>query len=254
MSWVIAIPSYNRVKTLKEKTLKVLQEHGIPTSKIYVFVANEEQKELYEEVRGLVGDIIVGVKGLAEVRNFITDYFPEGTKLVGIDDDIRNFIEYDSEAHRKEKPLISLENVIERGFLECEKSGARLWGIYPSANGYFMKPTVTTDLRFIVGCFYGCINTRDRKLPFGSHKDDYQRTIIFWEADNAVVRLNFIAPKTAYYKEPGGLQEDGRDEREKQAVERMLEKWPQYVKLNPRRKSGYTEIRLKNPLARHALF
>jgi hypothetical protein len=241
MSWVIAIPSYNRVNTLKEKTLKVLQEYGIPIEKIYVFVANEEQRVLYDEIREQVGEIVVGVKGLTEVRNFISGYFPEGTELVFIDDDIRSFIEYDPEVKRKEKRLVSLIDVIERGFSECKKSGARLWGVYPSANGYFMRPTITTNLRFIVGCFYGCINTRI-PLPFGSEKEDYQRTILFWEADHSVVRLNFVAPKTAFYKESGGMQVEDRLEKAKKAVELMIEKWPQYVRLNPRRKTGYPEI------------
>ena len=68
--WIIVIPSYNRVETLKEKTLKVLQEYKIPSNKIYVFVANEEQKEMYEEgiPKGSVKEIIIGEKGLAEVR------------------------------------------------------------------------------------------------------------------------------------------------------------------------------------------
>jgi hypothetical protein len=250
--WVVVIPSYNRVDTLKEKTLKVLQDHKIPASKIYVFVANEEQKKLYEEglEKGSVGHIVVGVKGLAEVRNFIFDYFPKGKKLVEMDDDIRGFFEFDEKAHRHEKPLVSLEKVIERGFEECQKTGASLWGVYPIPNGFFMKPTVSTDLKFIIGSFWGCINPgKDKalKLAFGGEKEDYQRTIQFWERDGVVVRLNFVAPKTAYYKEPGGMQEGDRVAKQNKAVAAMIKKWPQYIKLNPRRKSGYPEIRLVQP-------
>jgi hypothetical protein len=71
MDWVVVIPSYNRVDILKAKTLKLLQDYKIPKSKIYVFVADEEQKKLYDELKDSVGHIIVGVKGLPEVRNFI---------------------------------------------------------------------------------------------------------------------------------------------------------------------------------------
>jgi hypothetical protein len=251
--WAVAIPSYNRVNTLKEKTLAVLQKYRIPESKIYVFVANEEQEKLYKEgLEKFTGHIILGVEGLAEVRNFIFDYFPKGKPLVCMDDDIREFIEYDPKSKRHERVLINLEKVIERGFEECEKSvpKARLWGVYPSANGYFMKPTVSTNLRFIIGCFYGCFNPGSEvNLPLGAEKDDYQRTLEFWEADGAVVRLNFVSPKTAYYKEPGGLQEGNRLERQRKTVKAMLKKWPQYIKMNPRRKSGYPEIRLVEPKA-----
>lgn len=245
--WVIVIPSYNRVETLKEKTLACLQKYKIPASKIHIFVANEEQKKLYEE--GLDKDsyakLIVGVKGLAEVRNFIFDYFPVGKKLVECDDDIRGFLEFDSTVRRHEKPLRSLKTVIERGFAECEKAGARLWGVYPVPNGFFMKPHVSTDFRFCIGSFWGCINPgKALALPFGGEKEDYQRTIQFWEADGAVVRLNFVSPKTAYYKEPGGMQEGDRAAKQRATVKKMLKKWPQYIKLNPTRKSGYPELRL----------
>ncbi len=50
--WIVVIPSYNRVETLKEKTLKTLQTHNIPAKKIWVFVANEDQKKLYKEGLG----------------------------------------------------------------------------------------------------------------------------------------------------------------------------------------------------------
>jgi hypothetical protein len=245
--WIVVIPSYNRVETLKEKTLKVLQEYKIPASKIYVFVANAEQKKLYEEgiPKGSVKEIIIGEKGLAEVRNFIFRYFPKGTPLVEMDDDIRGFIEFDEKQKRHERKLVSLERIINRGFEECEKVGARLWGVYPSANGFFMKDTVSTDLKFIIGSFWGCINPgKEIQLPFGGEKEDYQRTLLFWEADGVVVRLNFVSPKTAYYAEPGGMQEGDRKAKQEVAVEKILKKWPEYVKLNPRRKSGYPEIRL----------
>jgi cellulose synthase/poly-beta-1,6-N-acetylglucosamine synthase-like glycosyltransferase len=254
MDWAIVIPSYNRVDTLKEKTLSVLQSYKIPKSKIYVFVADKEQEALYKEgVGDLVGHIEVGVKGLAEVRNHIFKFFPKGKKLVFMDDDIRGLIEFDASQKRKERPLRSLEKVIDRGFEECEKAGARLWGVYPSPNGFFMKDTVTTDLRFIIGSFWGCMNpgsSSDMQLKLGSEKEDYQRTLQFWEADGVVVRLNFVSPKTAYYKEPGGMQEGGvntRVEKQRKTVKSMLKRWPQYIKMNPRRKSGYPEILLVKP-------
>lgn len=254
MDWVIVIPSYNRVETLRQKTLAVLSQYKIPKSKIYVFVANKEQETLYNELKDHVGHIVVGVKGLGEVRNFIFDYFPKGKKLVFMDDDVRSLIEFDASTKRHEQPLRSLTTVINRGFAECNKANARLWGVYPVPNGFFMKDTVTTDLRFIIGSFWGCLNPgSELKLKYGSEKEDYQRTLQFWEADGVVVRLNFVAPKTAYYKEPGGMQDDGMEARvakQKAAVVLMIKEWPQYIKMNPRRKSGYPEILLMKPSAK----
>ena len=249
--YVIAIPSYKRVKTLTEKTLATLKRYKVDKKKIYVFVANKEEEALYKEgVGDSVGHIIVGELGVLEIRNFIMNYFKKGVHVVSMDDDIKQIIEYDPSTKRHEKELDSLVKVIKRGYSECEKAGARLWGVYSSPNGYFMKPTVTTDLKFIVGSFWGCIspgpNDDALQIKLGGEKDDYQRSIQFWEQDGAVVRLNFISPKTAYYKEPGGMQQDGkRLGRQRKTVKDMLKKWPQYVKMNPRRKSGFPEIRIR---------
>ena len=207
--WIVVIPSYNRVDTLKEKTLKLLQEYKIPASKIYLFVANEEQKTLYEAglEKGSVGHIIVGVKGLAEVRNFIFKYFPKGKRLVCMDDDIRGLIEYDSSVKRHERRLVSLSGVFNRGFEECKKAGANLWGIYPTANPFYMTDKVTSNLKYIIGAFFGIRNTKDPvyRLKYSDTQEDKERTIRYWQKDGVVVRLNYIAPKTTYFA-PGGLE------------------------------------------------
>jgi hypothetical protein len=104
-------------------------------------------------------------------------------------------------------------------------------------------------LKFIIGSFWGCFNPKSEvRIDIGNgEKEDYQRTIQFWELDKVVVRLNMYAVQTATYATPGGLQEGNRLEREKKTVEAMIKRWPQYIKMNPRRKSGYPEIRLVQP-------
>lgn len=240
------IPSYKRPEGCRDKTLAVLHEYGIPKEKIFVVVADKEQEKEYEAVLDpkTYGKILVGVPGLAEVRNWIFKHFAKGTHLVCCDDDLRGFIEYDGSAKRHEKKMVSMKRVIERGFAECKKAGCRLWGVYPSANGFFMKPTVTTDLKFCIGSFWGCINPGSEIMLERSEKEDYERTIKFFEKDGCVVRLNFISPKTVYYKEPGGMQTRDRLKPQQEAVKALLKKYPQFVKVNPTRKSGFPEIRL----------
>ena len=43
--YVIAIPSYQRDNTLKIRTLATLESYNIPTSIIYIFVANKKEKK-----------------------------------------------------------------------------------------------------------------------------------------------------------------------------------------------------------------
>ena len=74
--FVVAIPSYDRVKELKNKTLKMLEENKINKSLITIFVASNEQKNIYETEIGTDYKIVVGVKGMVNIRNFITNYYP----------------------------------------------------------------------------------------------------------------------------------------------------------------------------------
>jgi hypothetical protein len=252
--YIVAIPSYQRADTLREKSLTTLKKYGIPVGKINIFVANREEEALYKEKipSHMYNKIIIAQKGLKEARNFISNYYPKGKHILFLDDDLKGFIEYDESKPRHEKPLVSLQKVIQRGFKECEKNGCRLWGIYPSANGFFMKPTVTTDLKLIVGCFFGIINPGLSEMKIAiSEKEDYYRTLKMYELDGCVVRLNFVAPKTAFYKEPGGMQTNPRRRQEQEeAVKFLLKLYPDWVKLNPSRKSGFMEMRIRDPDAK----
>lgn len=249
----VAIPSYKRHVAINEKTLATLKRYGIPASKITVFVANKDEEALYKESLkpGTYGKIVVGVKGMHDIRNFITGYYKVGTKIVNIDDDIKGFLEYTETNKRKERPLRSLIGVIKKGFEECEKAKTKLWGVYPVANGYFMKPKVSTEIRYIIGSFWGCINP-GLKGPDGieittEYKEDYQRSILYYKRWGSVVRLNMYAPISAYYTEAGGMQEvKERRSLEEKGAKWLVKTYPQFAVLNPSKKSGYMEVKLKD--------
>jgi len=245
----VAVPSYKRHETIKEKTLATLKRYGIPADKITVFVANKEEEALYKGSLDpkTYGKIVVGVKGMHDIRNFITDYYKVGTKIVNVDDDIKGFLEYDESTKRKERPLRSLVQVIKRGFDECEKAKTKLWGVYPVANGYFMKPKVSTDIRYIIGSFWGCINPGIKEVKVTvDDKEDYQRSILYYKKYGAIVRLNMYAPVSAYYKEQGGMQEDRTKERVEKSARWIVKEYPDFAVLNPSKKSGYMEVKLKD--------
>jgi hypothetical protein len=95
--YIVAIPSYKRTETLQTKTLALLKRYKIPSHKIYIFVADKEEEENYRNAlpKDSYAKIVIGIKGLAPVRNFIAGYFPQGKKIVFCDDDITGFLEYD---------------------------------------------------------------------------------------------------------------------------------------------------------------
>ena len=85
MDYIIVVPSYNRVDIFKKKTLAFLKKHNIGSDKIFVFVANEEQKSVYNSPDYIT---IVGVLGLVPQRNYICNYFPANKLIVSFDDDV----------------------------------------------------------------------------------------------------------------------------------------------------------------------
>jgi hypothetical protein len=251
--YVIAIPSYKRAETLREKSLAVLKEYNIDPKRIDIFVANKEEEKVYKEALepGSYHKIIVGVPKIGPQRNFISNYYPIGKPVIHMDDDIQGFIEYSPTAKRNEKKLVSLEKVIQRGFAECRKHNCRLWGIYPTPNGYFMNDKVDSDLRFIIGCFNGMFNPGTKgpkgvKLELEMDKEDYERSVRFYIADGAVIRMRGYAPKTAYYTEKGGNQEFRTKKSVMDGAKWMVKTFPDYASLNLTKKSGYPEVRLRD--------
>jgi hypothetical protein len=247
-AWIIAIPSYKRAETLRDKTLKVLQHHKIPKDKIHVFVANKAEYDTYKATLdpNSYGHMHIAEPGMAAVRNYITRYFPVGKHIFNMDDDIRGFLEYSEGAKRNERPLRSLSDAITAGFTAAQKTGYRLFGFYPVANGYFMKAGHTTDLRYIIGSVWGIINPGPILTVTIDDKEDYLRSVIMYVLDGGVLRYNNIAPESAYYKEPGGMQEERTMKRIEASAKAMVAAFPDLVKINLTKKSGMPEVRLRD--------
>lgn len=169
------------------KTLVTLKDY--PKDKIKIFVISEEY-ELYKNLNPEY-EIIVGVLGVANQRQFIKDYFEIGSEIVYMDDDIT------------EIDVPNIEEFIKNAFIKCHELKANIWGIYPVYNPFFRKDKITTDLRFIIGCFYGIINTNIEKV-ICNNKDDVERTIQYYKRDGIVIRYNNIGVKTKFYAK-GGL-------------------------------------------------
>ncbi len=45
MDYIIAIPSYKRAELCRDKTLAMLRDNKIPANKIYVYLANKEERD-----------------------------------------------------------------------------------------------------------------------------------------------------------------------------------------------------------------
>lgn len=280
-NYIIAIPSYNRSDTIQTKTLLVLQQNNINPLHINIFVANKEQYDIYKAAipQYLYGKIIIGLLGLKNQRNYINDYYQEGTHIVEMDDDISSIVKLitkkdtnkykanyndsndsnDSKTSRTSrtsknyklikyiKPITNLDVFIKHAFKTCTENGSFLWGVYPIANPHFMTDTITKDLRFIVGPMWGVINRhiKDLKLTI-DEKENTERTLQHWTIDGIVVRFNNISIVTRYYKNKGGMQNEGKDRKIEalQSAHYLHDKYPGLTKIFLGKKSGIPEVKL----------
>jgi hypothetical protein len=247
--WVIAIPSYSRAVTLRDKTLKMLAAYKISVSRIHVFVANKEEYETYKATleAGTYGHLHIAEKGMAAVRNYITRFFPVGKPIFSMDDDITGFIEYSATARRNEQPLRDLAGAISAGFAAARRTGYRLFGFYAVPNGYFMRPgPPSTDLRYIAGGAWGVLNPGPVLNMTIDDKEDYLRTVIMYVLDGGVLRYNNIATKTVGYAGTGGMQETRTISRISDSAKAMVAAFPGLVKINLTKRSGMPEVRLRD--------
>lgn len=251
MSYVIAIPTYDRPQQVRDKTLTTLLNGGINKNKIYLFVANKRQEKMYEEIvpKNMYKQIVVGKIGIANQRKFISKYFPEGQYIISLDDDVEELLSL-----RGTTELVKINN-LNKFFTDAykilKKENLYIWGVYPVRNPFFMKDRkkITTDLRFIIGVIHGYINRHSRDLMPNNKsetKEDYETSILYYLKDGGVLRFNHITFKTKFNAE-GGLGTN-RFERNKSAAIYLQKKYPDIVTIFNRANGTY-EVKFK-PMAR----
>tara|TARA_R100000655_G_scaffold92217_2_gene133257 strand:+ start:24 stop:815 length:792 start_codon:yes stop_codon:yes gene_type:complete len=252
INFVVAIPSYNRSESISKKTLKCLKDNNIPQDKIFIFVADEYQKKLYQEKNPDYKNIIVSQIGLCNSRNFIIDYFKEDQPILFMDDDVSKFIYLDKEKtinEKQESHIMKGDELIDfvnDAFIRLKLLDLFIFGLYPASNSFFMKKKVDYDLKFLVGSVYGIINRHKMKgdTILGDEKEDYSRTIQYFLEDKKIIRYNYVSPVTTYYKGVGGMVENRTYENQLKACNYLLDKYPQFFKIDTRKKkSEYPEIK-----------
>lgn len=162
----IVIPSYNR-DTIK--TLDHLKNYDV-----YIFVVEEEYDKylsIYPE-----HNIIVGVKGIMNQRNFITDYFDDGEILVCMDDDIINFYPPLDEFLKKD-----IDYLIE------SKCGLMT---YPPTYMYLDRRRGYEEGNYFgVGVFHILKNDKSIKLSV-EYGEDIERSILYYKKHGTIRSYN----------------------------------------------------------------
>lgn len=250
--YIVAIPSYKRAEVCRDKTLAMLRANKIPANKIYVYLANKEEKEEYEKVldKSSYNQLVVGIKGLVPQRQFIMSKWGEGKHIVFFDDDVAKIDLTLSPRFRGK----SLDFFIKAAFDECHKNKSYIWGVYAVFNPFFRKgrQEMSTCLNYIVGAFYGIVNRPKLKAiqltltKENGQKEDVERTLKYFINDGIVLRFNKISFITKYYN-PNGSGLGTFSERlkpMKEASEKLLKAYPEYGTISIK-KTGMTEFKLK---------
>ena len=241
----IAIISKKRKAQLRHRTLSFLKK-SFSDIHVHIFVDPEDYTDyeefliLEEPFTGIKNlHLHIGGRGMVDQRLMVQTVL-KSKNILCIDDDVSDVTslleEVDSE-------------FVDRAFKKCLAEGCHLWGIHPVSNPFFQQKTVTTDLRYIVGCFYGLINDRPMLVPPCEEKEDIWRTLQWYGIDGKVLRFNYASPVTRYWKEPGGIQSNVTEEerilRTKEACAHLYETFGGAILKVFRRKNGMWDVRLK---------
>ena len=149
----------------------------------------------------------------------------------------------------KLKKIPSLDKFIQNAFKRCLKESIYLWGVYPVANSYFMTPTITTKLKFIVGPMFGIINRHSDDLVLTiDEKENVERTLQYYSKDAGVIRFNNVTISPKYFKTPGGMQSSSvrkgtRKNNAFTAAHYLHKKYPKMTKIHLGKKSGWPEVK-----------
>lgn len=245
MDYKIAIPSYKRPETIKNKTLKLLSNYSIDNNLITIFVADKEEEKIYKDSLGENYKIVVGVPTIGKQRNFIEKYYSEGTKLMMFDDDLDGIFKKNK---NKLKEVENLNNeFINKGFELCEKHKINIFGLYAAANPFFMKNRIYTKICYIPGGVFGIVVNHDPFLErVTNHGEDYEYSIRQYIKNKALIRFDYLTIKSKFFREAGGLQEIRTNKYIFNSIYQIYSMFPQYCKMYIRKSTGNAELRLKD--------
>lgn len=250
MKTPIAIKTHKRADVIQEKTLAFLSRCGISTEHVFLFVSTDDQAKLYARLPGFRGNIVLCAEpGVSGANNCLRRYFPKGSQVIQLDDDIEEMFKLDA----GDKAGMSVDNdlagLCERGFKLCEEHKTTLWGIYPVCNAFFMKPGHSVGLRFIWGSFNGFIS-EGKDFPGYQEKvkEDFECSIDIYKRYGSVIRFEDRCVKTKFLTKTGGTGSNPDNIKHHiEAAESLARRFPDLVKLRKKKSFGGVDIRLVEP-------
>ncbi|CAE7891454.1 unnamed protein product [Symbiodinium sp. KB8] len=207
--WVVAIPTFDRLRIIGSHTLNLVLSAGIPPKRIFVFADPSQYHEYQKLLQPHGVNVVEGAKGVCHQRNKIMSFFPVGAHVVEMDDDIKGLlcstgsVRSDKSAQVVDVPVSSLPVVIDHLFEVASREGCVLWGVYPVANPWMLSRTYSTGLTKATAQMMGYRNPGAEMKLTMPVMEDYERILRLYAAGKRCMRCDYLAVKTAN-KGPGG--------------------------------------------------
>jgi hypothetical protein len=193
-----------RVEEFGSMSYKLFEEAKL-LHRVVLCLQNDEDEKNYNESYPNLKSIRTP-PSLHRSANYVTnEIVSPGDRFGIVHDNLREFkrLQRPSDTEGlKLVPVTNLDDLFKEGFRALKKNGCSLLGFYPVPNVSWMAklPGITTDLRFchnpcilMIG-LAKCIELTEEMCM----KQDFQRTIMFYELEGRVVRFNHISFVTKF--------------------------------------------------------
>ena len=188
-----------RAELFQRATLRVIREQGL-LDRLYVFVGSdiEEYRTREPELR-----YVQAPAGGANAIRAICEYFPRGTPIVFLDDDLESWFWFDVSDNVVR--IDGLHRYLTDGFEHAPFSFKSM------TNKHWMRslPAFRPSYSTMAGCYFGAFNEPELITTEQAHCDDLVRTVHYFAAGRVPWAWCHAGFKTAYAKNAGGLQASG---------------------------------------------
>ena len=226
------IPSYKRSK--EQLTLKYLKALGYNKNQIIISTQTQEDYLLYKNLYD--NDAMIIFKDgqcVSDNRNNILLALPTGTQIVMLDDDIKALQILSGGKLKDITTKQELDLIINDAFDYAIKHNARIWGVYPVSNPFFMKRTID-NRNIVIGCVMGLINNFIFDKKFRT-KEDYELCCREMRNGHNCIRFNYLTANAKHKTNAGGCKDDWKYEINKRCADLLIGRYPEMIKRNSKK-------------------
>lgn len=248
----VVIPSYQRPDRLLQQTISTLAGKHVPAELVDVFLHDNDpfledylgQLDIYG-----INAVVTAARGIGEQRQAIVNHYPEGARLVGMDDDIEEVICTTGPRWADVMNVQDLHERFQNLFDVCELEGLYVWGTAPVNNPFFMKPWGTypsQGLKLCMFTLFGWINRPGHPVHTQTvqYKDEQEFSLRAWWYDGGALRADDMAVKTVFYAD-GGCTAAGRNwQQVEDSTVSLMQQWPGLITRNTKKGSDWPEVKL----------